>query len=92
MRYLALETFDMHLERVKVRADSGGHSASEFTLRRIHETSLANLAVAIELMDEVVVYDNSDFGGPPRLVLHPRAGEILAADRILPQWLAQRLG
>src|SRR5437763_269066 len=29
MRYLALEDFAMHAERVKQRADAGGHSASE---------------------------------------------------------------
>src|ERR1700721_2486781 len=32
MRYLALENFAMHLERIKQRADAGGHSASERTL------------------------------------------------------------
>ena len=44
MRYLALENFAMHLERIKQRADAGGHSASETTLRRIYNSSLANLA------------------------------------------------
>ena len=43
MRYLALRDFGMHLERVKARADAGGHSASEKTLRRIHNSSLENL-------------------------------------------------
>ena len=33
MRYLALETFAMHLERVKMRADRGGHSAPEPVLQ-----------------------------------------------------------
>lgn len=32
MRYLALRDCAMHVERVKVRADAGGHSASETTL------------------------------------------------------------
>jgi predicted ABC-type ATPase len=27
MRYLALKDFAMHVERVKMRADAGGHSA-----------------------------------------------------------------
>ena len=40
MRYLALRNFAMHLERVKERADAGGHSASENTLRRTYEASL----------------------------------------------------
>lgn len=35
MRYLALDSFRSHLERIKIRSDAGGHSASETTLRRI---------------------------------------------------------
>jgi predicted ABC-type ATPase len=37
MRYLALRDFASHLEHLKARADAGGHSASETTLRRIYE-------------------------------------------------------
>ncbi len=43
MRYLGLPNFEMHLERVKMRADRGGHSAPEQKLRGIYESSLANL-------------------------------------------------
>ena len=50
MRYLALEDFALHLERIKQRADAGGHSASERTLRRIYDLSLANLARAFAEM------------------------------------------
>ena len=33
MRYVALRDFAMHLERVEMRADAGGHSAPESLLR-----------------------------------------------------------
>ena len=59
----------MHLERVKARADSGGHSASEAVLRRIYDASLGNLARAVEDMDQLWIYDNSSFGGPLKLVM-----------------------
>lgn len=87
MRYLALRDFHAHMERVKARADAGGHSASEASLRRSHRSSLANLPNAIANMDNVWVYDNSAFGGPPRLVLEAQNGTIrfLANDR--PDWL-----
>jgi predicted ABC-type ATPase len=39
MRYLTLANFAMHLERIKQRADAGGHSASEATLRRIYNSN-----------------------------------------------------
>jgi len=68
MRYLALRDFAMHLERVKARADAGGHSASERTLRAIYSASLANPQRAVREMDDLWVYDNSPVGGPPLLL------------------------
>jgi len=47
MRYVALETPELHIERVLQRAASAGHSASETTLRRIHSSSLRNLPTAL---------------------------------------------
>ena len=40
MLYIALDTVERHIERVKRRAARGGHSASETTLRKIHASSL----------------------------------------------------
>lgn len=50
-RYLVLQTFEMHVERIKMRADRGGHSASNSVLRGIYESSIANLGRAIREMD-----------------------------------------
>jgi predicted ABC-type ATPase len=55
MRYIALRDFDSHLERVKSRADAGGHSASEATLRRIYEASLRNLRRAVLEMESMTI-------------------------------------
>src|SRR5688500_18570664 len=65
MRYLALADFPTHLDRVKTRADAGGHSASEATLRRIHNASLSNLPQAVVEVDQLWVYDNTKLTGPP---------------------------
>ena len=91
MRYLTLKNFAMHLERIKQRADAGGHSASERTLRRICDLSLANLSRAFAEIDELWVYDNSEFAGPPTLLLESVKGEVrfLAADS--PNWLTAAL-
>lgn len=88
MRFLALSDFSQHLERVKVRADTGGHSASEKTLLRIHQASLQNLSAAIRRMDRLWVYDNSTFGGPPRLLLYSEHAEVAFLDSNLPSWIA----
>ena len=59
MHYLALNNFAQHAERIKIRADKGGHSAPESVLRGIYDSSLRNLARAIREMDAIAVYDNS---------------------------------
>lgn len=92
MRYLALNGFSLHLERVRARADAGGHSASETTLRRIHESSLGNLPRAVEEVDELWIYDNTNLGGPPRLVMEAQAGRIIFLEDSPPIWLARAFG
>jgi predicted ABC-type ATPase len=91
MRYVALGSFTLHLERVKARADAGGHSASESTLRRIHNASLRNLRRAIEETDELWVYDNTKIGGPPQLVMETGAGRIVFLSDPQPDWLLRAL-
>jgi predicted ABC-type ATPase len=91
MRYLALRDFATHLDRVKARADAGGHSASETMLRQIHEASLRNLRRSVLEMDILWVYDNTSVDASHPLVLEARNGEIsfLAGDA--PAWLTAAL-
>jgi len=91
MRYLALRDFETHLERVKARADAGGHSASETTLRRIYDASLRNLRRAIQELDLVWVYDNTELDASHPLVLETRGGEIQYLADDPPSWLNEAL-
>jgi predicted ABC-type ATPase len=96
MRYVALETPELHIERVLQRAARAGHSASETTLRRIHSNSLRNLPIALvpaeSGIESVRVYDNSRFGEPPRLVLQTEQGRIVRMAEHFPMWLQSALG
>lgn len=92
MRFLALQDFSMHLERVKARADAGGHSASEKTLRRIYDASLRNLRRAIDEFDTVWVYDNTSIDASHPLVLEACEGEIQFLADPPPRWLIEALG
>jgi predicted ABC-type ATPase len=76
MRYIALRDFASQLERVKARADAGGHSASETTLRRIYEASLRNLRRAVLEMDILWACDNTSIDANHPVVLEARDGEI----------------
>jgi predicted ABC-type ATPase len=91
MRYLALQTFEMNLERIKMRADMGGHSASDSVLRQIWRSSIANLGRAIREMDFVSVYENSRWGITPAVPLQAERGEIVYRADQLPAWLTTAL-
>jgi predicted ABC-type ATPase len=91
IRYLALRNFEMHLKRVKARADAGGHSASEPTLRRIYDASVGNLERAVSVADELWAYDNSD-SHTPELVAQAREGKLTFLSPAPPRWLSDALG
>jgi predicted ABC-type ATPase len=91
MRYLALRNFEMHSERVKARADAGGHSASEATLRGIYDASLRNLRRAVQEWNLVRVYDNTALDASHRLVLETHGGEIQFLADDPPDWLMKAL-
>jgi predicted ABC-type ATPase len=87
MRYLALRDFASHVERVKMRADAGGHSAPESVLRSTYESSIRNLPRAIREMDFVYVYDNSAWGVTPTVLLQSEMAEIVYLADNIPSWL-----
>lgn len=87
LRYVALNDFGMNLERVKIRADKGGHSAPEAVLRGIYLASVRNLARAIREMDALRVYDNSEWGTPPKLLLESKDGNVTYRAAHWPEWL-----
>jgi predicted ABC-type ATPase len=87
MRYVALNDFAMNLERVKIRADKGGHSAPESVLLGIYDASIHNLTRAIREMNVLRVYDNSEWGSVPRLLLESKEGNVLYRALRLPEWL-----
>jgi predicted ABC-type ATPase len=83
MGFVALHDFALHLERVKIPADAGGHSAPESVLRAIYEASTGNPPRAIREVNFVHVYDNSRWGLTPTVLLQAEDGEVvhLADDR-----------
>lgn len=95
MIYVALESFDLHLERVTQRALLGGHAASEPTLRRIYDASLKNLSLAVDPLrsgiDEVQMFDNSAPGEIPKLALEVRSGRITRIGDNMPLWVTNAL-
>ncbi len=96
MTYVALESFELHFERVVRRSLAGGHAASESVLRRIYEASLRNLSVALDPLrsgiDEIRIFDNSVPELIPRPVLKVGDGRIIWIGDEVPGWLRKVLG
>jgi predicted ABC-type ATPase len=91
MHYLALTNFAQHVDRVRIRADRGGHSAPESVLRGIYDSSLRNLARAIREMDAIAVYDNGEQDTVPRVLLQAEGGQVVYIAGQHPEWLEQVL-
>jgi predicted ABC-type ATPase len=96
MFYVALNSVELHIERVMRRAALGGHAASESTLRRIHASSIRNLTTALNPdssgIDLVQIYDNSRSESRPALVLEARNGRVVRLADGFPEWLQHALG
>lgn len=87
MYFLALESFELHLDRVQLRADAGGHAAPASVLRATYLSSLANLPRAIREIERFFAHDNSDWRSSPRLLLAAERGRIEFLASELPTWL-----
>jgi predicted ABC-type ATPase len=86
-----LESFEIHSERIKLRADRSGHSAPESLLRSIYDSSIRNLPRVIREMDFLYVYDNSRWGLAPLVLVQAEKGEIQYLAQRIPSWLATAL-
>jgi predicted ABC-type ATPase len=93
--YVCVEDISKSIDRVAGRADLGGHSASENTVRDIRAKSLPNLlrifeelGTSIDLCD---IYDNSTHASPPKLVASYQRRLVTFLATEIPSWLDQAL-
>jgi predicted ABC-type ATPase len=95
--YLALESPELHLARVRARVARGGHDIPDADVRRRYTRSLENLVRILPKLTELRMCDNSAPGDPaaghaprPVLVLHFVRGRVVrpAPSRLsaTPQW------
>ncbi|PJB39252.1 MAG: ZTL protein [Deltaproteobacteria bacterium CG_4_9_14_3_um_filter_63_12] len=83
--FAGLDSPETHIERVKLRAEKGGHAIPEDKIRARFDLSRRNLVELIPLAAELSVYDNSFDADPatgtpprPRLLLRMKDGRIIA--------------
>jgi predicted ABC-type ATPase len=91
--YVALQSPELHLARVRARVARGGHDIPEADIRRRYTKSLENLVRLLPKLTELRMFDNSAPGDPaagrtpqPQLVLHVFRGRVV---RPMPSRLAR---
>jgi predicted ABC-type ATPase len=58
--YVGLANPILNVQRVAIRVQAGGHDVPETDILRRYQRSMANLALAAELVDLLSVHDNSE--------------------------------
>ena len=94
--YVCVDTLSEAIARVANRANLGGHSGSEDTVRDIRSKSFGNLPRVFDEMGKTIdvfdLYDNSKFGEAPKLVASLLGREITMLEADLPGWMEEALG
>lgn len=62
--YVGTDSVDINIQRIRDRVLKGGHDVPEEDQRRRFPRSFANLELALQLADEVALFDNSSSAGP----------------------------
>lgn len=85
--FIGLESAELSEERVAMRVTQGGHDVPGDRVFARYPRTLANLRAAIQRVEHVLVFDNSDITRPFRFVAQYRAGRRVDGDTPLPDWL-----
>lgn len=84
--HVSVATPTLAIKRIQRRVKEGGHDVPEDKARARYERNQPLIRKAIERADRGFVFDNSDFGKPPRRVLEYVKGEAVFRHETLPNW------
>lgn len=84
LAYVGIDTPELSRSRIDDRVAEGGHDVPQAAVVRRHPASLKNLAVAMQIADSALVFDNS--GLERRLLLQIEDGIVRLIDDERPSW------
>ena len=85
--YIGIESSDLSERRVRARVAAGGHDVPPAELEARYQRSLDNLERAIGQLPRVIVYDNSSFESPYRLLGEFEDGSLIQkVETGFPNW------
>lgn len=91
MVFVSAGLADECVRRVRLRGLAGGHAAPESEIRDIHDRSLSNLLLALDVFEHVELYDNSIRGVAPRFVGEVLGGRLVPRIDPMPDWVPASL-
>ena len=83
MNYIGVENPQIAKDRVRLRVSKGGHDIPDDTIERRYYDSLENLNDAIEICDEINIYDNTEIF---KLIICIKSGKVIWRDRNIANW------
>lgn len=79
--FVGVRAVEDSIARVARRVVKGGHDVSEADIRRRWGPAHANLARMVPIADEIIVFANTTYGVPARIVATATAGRVDLIDR-----------
>jgi len=89
--YVGIATPEDALRRIERRVRLGGHDVNSADVRRRYWRSLRNVAGAVQMADEAVLFDNSN-DGEAQFVARYERGLLVESGNIRPDWVGTALG
>ncbi|WP_127529589.1 zeta toxin family protein [Paenibacillus kobensis] len=87
MFYVGLGDYRLNIERVAARVRNGGHHIPTEDIIRRHITSTKNLLGHLDLIDYLIIIDNSSSDG--EIVLEADRNSIKHRSMIIPDWVKE---
>jgi predicted ABC-type ATPase len=85
--YIGIASADLSAKRVATRVRAGGHDVPVEKLAKRYQRSLRNLEKAAAILPRVILYDNSDFIEPYKVVAEFRSGKVFRkTNGKIPDW------
>ncbi|OME26360.1 hypothetical protein [Paenibacillus odorifer] len=75
----------MNIERIASRVRNGGHYITNKDILHRHQSSIQNLLTHLDLLDNLIVVDNSSLDG--QIVLESHNGRLKWQHSNLPNWV-----
>jgi predicted ABC-type ATPase len=91
MCFIGLSTAALSDTRVSMRVSQGGHDVPPDKIKGRFPRTLKNLKSAIDSLEHVLVYDNSDLRFPYRRLAQFQAGKAMHLESDIPPWFKRLL-